>query len=394
MSVREEVIAESTITVWRQHEKTSYDADILRGIAALGVVIFHFSLAFLSPKGFGRPAVFPVINGSFCVMIFFVLSSFVLTNKHLTRMDRPRVILAIIKRWPRLLPLTILGTTLPAVLFVCGVMANHKTSLLIGSDWLDRSAGIKNFSHYTSAPTIIGGVKDGVVVFARGISRYNSAMWTMKWELAGSVFALFSSLLIGSRRRPLADAGILALPTAVAYFINPLVAVCVTTVYLTKYVLWRPAFLNLRQAIALIAFGLLCAIPYGVGSDRAMETLYGVGATVLFIGLRNLPSFRRGEWPIGRFLGRISFPLYVIHLPVLASAASLIILTNGYNYTGLISALAAMLAVSFVLAWGLAFFDIWWMKRLNVLFAPDSSIGRTVSMLSHKVTRKDNSLRA
>jgi len=123
------------------------DLELLRGIAAIAVVAYHFLRAFLPPEkappladtvGFAieRPFVLAAINGPFMVTIFFVLSSFALTIKLVEVREPLAVLTASAKRLPRLLPLTLIGTVCPALLFALGLMFNKEVAALTGSQWL------------------------------------------------------------------------------------------------------------------------------------------------------------------------------------------------------------------------------------------------------------------
>ena len=65
-----------------------------------------------------------------------------------------------------------------------------------------------------------------------------------------------------------------------------------------------------------------------------------------------------------RFLGDLSFPLYLVHLPVICSLASWVLLVSGSTALG---AAAAMLG-SILAALPLVIFNNWWVQVLGALF--------------------------
>lgn len=365
------------------------DMEALRGFAALGVVVYHYLYGFVPFDSPGspvraddlvtveRPLLLAFINGPFLVSIFFVLSSFVLTTRFVTEADQRAAIIAMAKRFPRLFPLTLIGALLPALLFAADWTYNHQLAEAIGSSWLELSGGVKTSDEWP-APSVQGGLRDSVLLFGRGISQYNSALWTMKHELIGSLFAIATAILIGAKRQIGTDAVIiLALGTA-ALTIHPLISICVATVFVTKYVA-RPnvTFEPLTVAACLIG-GLVLGSTYKplpeellIDSWTRRQVLridwlvHGAGAILLFLGIRGASGSWSAGGSLGRHLGRLSFPIYVLHLPVFASVASGIILFLGYSPIAVTLALFVSIGVLFAVSVPVAMFDEWWVNRLN-----------------------------
>src|SRR5262245_45346755 len=94
--------------------------ETLRGLAALIVFAYHTTAAFDEPAirmgvggqhWFGSP-LFVLVNGGAAILLFFVLSGYVLTIGALRTANLQPILLGAIKRWPRLA-----GPVLLAVLF-------------------------------------------------------------------------------------------------------------------------------------------------------------------------------------------------------------------------------------------------------------------------------------
>lgn len=366
------------------------DMEALRGLAALGVVIYHYLHGFVPAAGLSpadpiggmlmveRPILLAFINGPFLVSIFFVLSSFVLTTR-LVREADPRVaIIAMAKRFPRLLPLTLIGALLPALLFAAGWTYNHQLAEIIGSPWLERSGGVK-ISDEWPEPSVFGGVRDSILLFGRGLSQYNSALWTMKYELVGSIFALATAMIIGARRKFGSDAVITLVLGVVGLAVHPLVSICVATVFVTKYVAHPDFRIGPLTAAACIIGGLILGSTYkslpeelliDPWSRRQVLRLdwlaHGAGAILLFLGIRGATGSALGEGAIAAHLGRLSFPIYVLHLPIFASVASGLILFLGYSWTSVLLAFFVSMSVLYAISLPAAKFDEWWVARLNV----------------------------
>lgn len=364
------------------------ELELLRGLAALGVVVYHFLRAFVAPErtsdfaqavglAIERPFVLGLINGPFMVSIFFVLSSFALTVKLLGTPAPMAVGIAVAKRFPRLFPVTFIGVMLPAVLYAAGLMFNEPVASLSGSEWLRDSGGVKIGDTWPE-PSLVGGVADSLRLFARGLSQYNSALWTMRYELLGSLAALGTALLIAGRRRPLLDTVIVTVIGLLALEVHALCALCVVTVLITKYL--RDSTLHLSPAAAsvVILVGLLIGSTYKpFPEELAMDpmlgehilrldwVIHGAGAMMVFLGVHRWRRRQWADWPVARMLGRLSFAVYAIHIPIIASLGAGIVLAMGYSLTSVLLAALVSAIVIGIVAHGIAYFDQWWVMTLN-----------------------------
>lgn len=367
------------------------DMEALRGFAALGVVIYHYLHGFvpataLSPAApvggmvmVERPVLLAFINGPFLVSIFFVLSSFVLTTRLVRDADPRAAIIAMAKRFLRLFPLTLIGVLLPAMLFAAGWTFNHQLAEVIGSPWLERSGGVKTSDGWPE-PSILGSVGDSILLFGRGLSQYNSALWTMKYELVGSIFALATAMIIGARRKIGADAVITLVVGVVGLTVHPLISICVGTVFVTKYVAHPDFRIGPLTVAACIIGGLILGSTYkslpeelliDPWSRRQVLRLdwlaHGTGAILLFLGVRGATGNALGEGAIAAHLGRLSFPIYVLHLPIFASVASGLIIFLGFSWTSVLVAFFVSMGVLFAISLPAAMLDEWWVGRLNTM---------------------------
>lgn len=363
-----------------------HDVEFLRGVAALGVVIFHFCRSFFPPDGAGggipgisaaAPFIIAPLNGPFMVTLFFVLSGYVLSVKLIERDDPGRGALLIAKRFPRLLPLTLVGTLLSAALYLSGFMFNAEVSALTGSGWAEWSGGVK-VAEGMPGISMTGAVADGFALFGAGYSQYNSALWTMRYELIASCAAIAVAMLIGSRRRVWLDAAIVVIIGTIALKVHALISISIAVVFVAKYIARHPPKVSPWLCGLLIAVGLALGSTYKLlpvdtmpdGQLRGLAErfnwlLHGAGALALFVGCRLLGNDVFAKVKGAQTLGRLSFPLYVLHLPLQASVASAIVLALGLNAVGLAAAFAVSLAVLVPLSFLLAGFDEWWTRTLN-----------------------------
>lgn len=364
------------------------ELELLRGLAAIAVVIYHFLRAFIPPHQAPReahmigvavepPFVLGLVNGPFMVTIFFVLSSFALTIKLVGTPQPIAVSVGMLKRFPRLYLLTLFGTMLPAALFVAGLMYNDEAARLTGSEWLRLSGGVKVWGDWPQ-PTLDTAMFDSLRLFGRGLSQFNSALWTMRYELFGSLLALATALLIGGRQRPIFDLAGTAVLSALALMIHPLCSICVGIVLVTKYLRGSTLSFSPRAAMLLIAAGVTIGSTYQLTPEELpglvtfghhAETLdwfyHGLGALLVFLGVHRWRRVRTPDWPFARLLGRISFAVYVVHIPVIGSLASAIIFYMGYGWLSVLLAGLATVATIALLAILLSSVDQWWVRKLN-----------------------------
>jgi peptidoglycan/LPS O-acetylase OafA/YrhL len=172
------------------------ELEALRGIAAVVVLVHHFMLGFTprlhgllySDQPFslmGTPA-FAIINGSAAVVIFFVLSGFVLTVGMFQRNDLYAGAVALAKRWPRLAGPVTLASTVAGAAMALGVFVSPETAKHVPSIWLGW------FYNWPPAgwADISSAILEGSTTFFSGSSRYNSNLWTMYYEFVGSFVAI------------------------------------------------------------------------------------------------------------------------------------------------------------------------------------------------------------
>jgi peptidoglycan/LPS O-acetylase OafA/YrhL len=190
--------------------------------------------------------------------------------------------------------------------------------------------------------------------------------------------ALGTALLLAGERRPALDLAITAVVGTIALGMHALCAICVGTVLLTKYLRLSTITLAPRTAIMLIVGGLIIGSTYKpfpeyMAIDREMSRyvlrmdwlIHGVAAIMIFLGVRCWRRERAPDWPLARLLGRLSFAVYVLHVPIIGSLASAIVYWLGYGWLGVTLAGLATAAATGALAWVVSGFDVWWVRRLN-----------------------------
>lgn len=176
------------------------ELEALRGIAALIVLVHHCLLGFapqlhglvtpLAPYSlFGTP-VFALVNGSAAVVLFFVLSGFVLTIGIVQSRDLRRISVSAIKRLPRLALPVVAVNILSALLLVGGFYRNMEVAPLTGSPWLGWFFGWP--PNWRDLPAAI--TEGAATTFFLNRSAYNASLWTMYHEFWGSFLVLLLAM--------------------------------------------------------------------------------------------------------------------------------------------------------------------------------------------------------
>lgn len=368
------------------------ELDGLRGVASLVVVAWHFVYAFLPQRtgivpGFdpatgwlGNP-LFALLNGPGAVMLFFVLSGYVLPLGYFRSGRIETVLRAVAKRWFRLAGLTLVAAVGSYLLFRFGLYRYREAAAFTHSGWLgsfgggDVNGGLR--------PSLPGAVLEGAVfAFISPTDAYNPVFWTMRDELFGSLM-VFGLAVVLRRCSFRAGAALMVLAAAATQVTDPRLAAFVAGLTLS----WAHArgmvpasrwlapvcmvsglalfgYLEPRGAYAWLGF-LHDGSPWRY--DRIW--LHTLGGLLLILGV---PGSKRAGRLLasgaGRLLGRLSFPVYLFHFPLLCSwTCWLFLAVRPWLGDGEAVVVAALGTVPALLAVGYAFarVDEWWVARLN-----------------------------
>ena len=338
--------------------------DGLRGFAAMQVVLMHYVFAFLPAVAMTYPlpvgelgaaglAGIPLVyafDGSSAVYLFFLMSGVVLTQAFSSRTFR--VPSAVMRRLIRLgLPMiaaTLFAGALLALLPDAHLAAGERT----GSTAL-RDIGPTVISLYSIAHQIIfEGLLTGFstwsllprwtlhyITLSPRVQGFNVPLWTLHIEFCGSLLVMLlvvvrSAASQGAYRAVCAILGF-------AFVISPMSLFVIGHLAASqiKYARERRP-LAVPGSILLGAGVLLCSIrttvpiamlwtwlpapPIGIQGDAASLQKM-IGAVSIFAGLACLPALQRYlEQPFPRWIGKISFSLYLTHYPILYTAVALV----------------------------------------------------------------------
>lgn len=361
--------------------------DGLRGVAALMVVFHHYANSFF-PYTYDRLPdlrmywieklfiITPLqlfIAGNFAVCIFFVLSGFVLSHRIFAMTTPFKVIPEYCKRFVRLWIPTAFAVLFSYVLFsLLGFKLNRTVAFEVHSEWLSGMWYFKDSFGY-----FVRNILYEALLY--GDNSYNSSLWTMQRELFYS-FILFVSLWAFRKKRWRIVVYVIAICLSVkSFFLSFLLGIALADLHIHYYEL----VFNSRLIKRLLPLIWLSGIMFG-----SYSILYNLTANVNFMkywtmtgieavtfgnsfgaGLIVLAILLSGRAQrvlttrIALFLGRISLPLYLFHLPILATLSSytFLVLHDNYHLPYFIS-VVSMFVFSFVV---LAQLSYWYARYID-----------------------------
>lgn len=334
--------------------------DGLRGLAALAVTLSHFeSLVNTVPTGAyeGRTLLHSlythVANGTFGVMIFFVLSGYVLLAGHGSN-GRSAFAFGAVKRYFRLMPPILAALLLATVLGnTVGLFHVEAAQLIGGHPWLENVSP----QHLTFTEAIYQGLFGAFV----GQHGYIGALWTMKVEFFGSLMLFAVAAIAYQQSWYAAVAGVIAvllilLGGDVGLYLSLFFVGSIFLRYQFSLPIWLlPVGLMLGLAKHYDIASQLLALPLPwleEGAASAAILLNAIGAAIVLLTLtRPSPltvalASRPMVW-----LGRVSFSLYLCHLPVMQSFGLLTLVVAAPTIgVGPAAGLAFMVSVAVSLA--------------------------------------------
>ncbi len=352
--------------------------DGVRGWAALMVVLYHtlhcFPVPALQPDN-NRLLHF-VSDGPLAVYIFFVLSGFVLSVGFFETGNRAVVVVAALRRYPRLTLPVFASCLIAFCLMATGLMSNQPAGLAAGSgDWLS--------IHYVFTPTVANLLTYalwGVYFDSDGPISYNAVLWTMPLELFGSglVFAVLYVCGRHSVRLAVYALTLVFLVGLNSHLVSFVLGMALADLYRFPTVQrFRRSRAGVGAGLGFAAAGFLLSTGTAgtITSPPAMSMVAACFVVAVVISRRLASVF---ETAISRFLGRISFPIYLIHLVFICSASSWVYL--GTANLGLDAITCAVTTQLFTFAGALAAATVFEpIERLSVIV----SRAFAASIMSH-----------
>lgn len=290
---------------------TYHVLDILRGIAAMSVVVLHFPQAF-------APVAAP--GAYLAVDLFFAMSGFVLANAYDAKLRMGMTAGAFLRaRLIRLYPFYLIAMVLSVM----------ELAYLYRHDQMGAAVAISSVFNFFMLPVPPIGFPHNPLFPA------NFVAWTLSFELVANVIYAMTV-----RRLSLQRLVVATLVSGVA-----LVAIALMRGNLNGGAYWPDAHLALLRVFFSFFLGILV---FRLGAARKLPTIrvptiIPVGITILALGLP-VPGEARGiidallvviifppvlvaatarspqsSRPIDRVLGDVSYPIYVLQIPVFSA---------------------------------------------------------------------------
>lgn len=312
----------------------------LKGIGAGIVYLCHFVFAFYYgmytleaadchlPGNLdvliGQSPLNTLFSGNFAVRLFMVMSGYVLCLGYFRTRDRKRLVTSACKRYIRLLPPILVCNVLICLLMMAGAFRNVTVSELTGSPWL---AGFNRCEL-----NFFGAVWEAVFgCFFTGANQYNGVLWTIPFLFLGALLVYAVAWLIGDKKwRYIVYAiiGVALLLTDYAGVFWGFV-LCdvmntqeklVSWVKKQKWLLWLVFLLGVYLSSYPSAGTHLEGTIYGIIPIVMVVPYHLAGALLLVFGVVCLEPLQKFfGLPIFVKLGEISYSLYLVHFPVIAT---------------------------------------------------------------------------
>jgi peptidoglycan/LPS O-acetylase OafA/YrhL len=370
--------------------------DGLRGLAAMQVVLLHYVYAFLPAidmvyplpnqdfwwRGLcTAPFVF-LYDGHSAVYLFFVMSGVALTHAFSARPFAflPTVMRRVIRLGLPMAAATIFAAALYSLLPDAHVAMAAQT----GSPWL-RGIGpgeisLASIAHQIAFEGLLAGFNGWSLLpgwvtstlnLAQTTHGFDTPLWTLHIEFCGSLLVMLLVAVRASASRGAYRA--ICFILGFAFVLSPMVLFIIGHLVANHLRLTRSRKGQTALGAVFLGAGiLLCSMritvpvsmlwkvlpppPLGIqGDDATLQKM--IGAVLVFGGIAFLPVLRRGlERPAMRWLGKISFSLYLSHFPLLFTcvAACFAVLDGTLPY-GATVAIAGVAGITASLTLAVAF---------------------------------------
>jgi peptidoglycan/LPS O-acetylase OafA/YrhL len=343
-----------------ESSKVIHQLNGLRGVAAFIVVVSHIVAAFFPAYFFGantntgalsnsefifsQTPLFILINGSFAVYVFFVLSGYVLSAS----MDKSRtsILRLIIARYIRLTVPCAFSLVFAMVLIATGAMVLPIAANYIDYTWIKGLYVLQDINWKQAVFVTLGGF------YIYPETPLNPVIWTMQREFLGSVM-IYSVCRFHDKSfvRIVLYFFIFCLLVVLKW--EPHLYFC----FLLGGVMWELRIRERSFSTLIIMAALAIGIIFGGKSfgEPALGSIYvellqyvrsfhphagafiwSIGASALVFSLitsRVVSYLFTTNAAI--FLGRISFSLYLLHIPLLGSFLAGLFLLIGRTSQGL-----------------------------------------------------------
>lgn len=345
--------------------------DGIRGAAACIVMLHHLQLMFFydsserlfnqssfsSASGIFYSFVNFFFDGQLAVYIFWFMSAYVISAKVFTDDSRNYVVASFSKRYFRLVIPAFGSVMLAYVLLSSGLMynlaLNESLERIHKSVWLTEQ--------YNFPPNFFMALRSGLwdtFFDYLAAPSYNNVLWTMSPELYGSLvcFSLAGILAVYSRRFFVYCSVFAVCFLLTQYWLcSFLLGLMLCDVDRTRYPLRIHTLFQFIDNLfsrwwLSIPILFILIIVGGRGNYFDVANLF-ISAGIVFVIMRAPHLQRVFELSLFQWLGRISFPVYLLHVIIYCSLSGyLFLVLQGSHVFRALVASAAGTAVSFIAA--------------------------------------------
>lgn len=265
-----------------------------------------------------------LFNGNFAVRLFLVMSGYVLCLGYFRTKDKKRLLISAGKRYIRLLPPILICNVMICLLMMAGGYQNVSVSELTGSFWL---AGFNRCE-----PKISEAVVEAVFgCFFLGTNQYNGVLWTIPYLFLGAMMVYAVAWLFGEKKWRYAvyaviGVGLLMTDYAGVFYGFVLCDLMHTMPEMVDKLkkqrwLWWIIFLMGFYFSSYPSAGThLEGTIYGILPIVMVVPFHLAGAVMLVGSVLMLePLQKLFAWKMFEKLGSISYSLYLVHFPVIAT---------------------------------------------------------------------------
>jgi peptidoglycan/LPS O-acetylase OafA/YrhL len=360
LSVHDEALAGNTGKGDFARERRLTSLDAVRGLAACVVLISH--IYHLIPydqrtefeNSFWSRVLLPMYNGEGAVFIFFVLSGYVLSLPFFrgSQLTYGRYV---VRRVCRIYIPFVVAVFLALLFYrLAGRPNAPAASWWFNNLWPAERPGLAVIAGHF----LMNGTKPDI--------QLNQAIWSLVYEMRISL--LFPLLVLLSRDTRIAIFGCFVLWTlsgkglscdqcespvqaenlgVTALWTFNIIPYFVTGILLSKHREQIHRRYERLSSAAVFALFALAALPFMIKAH--FEPRYALGAAILVILAIENKTFRSFlDLPIPQWLGRISYSVYLIHLPLMLAVAPLLLSRMPF-----VIAASALLCLSLGAGWGM-----------------------------------------
>lgn len=351
------------------------EIDGIRGWAAFIVLIFHTfgeMLKYVSPV-VQSPWLSPFFAGGVAVAVFFVLSGDALSSSFFAGGEPNAIDRLVVRRYFRLTIPVFLSCLITYLIMTTGLDYHKEAAVILKRpDWL----GIfLNFNE-----SLLGFIRYSLIGVYTSHTKelsYNPVLWTMSIEMAGSMIVFILCYVWKRLNDPeWVCAGLAVILTLIGSSFGLFFAGMLFGAYRRKGLFENLLTQRNHQFLAFaIVFSIIFISIFTSGMLessvlRLVTPLIAVLLVFCFYSQKHFKSFFCNK--LSRFLGEISFPLYLVHFQVLISLMSWLVIQD-FTTRGVIDQNTMLVFggisafVSLLLAWGFRFIERFILKRIDPL---------------------------